>query len=76
MELTMLVMLTAIFALQLYSLLIADSTKHEKRSEAKLDAKAEEAMKKEAEKSNALDEGFENIMRYSVNGHDGFGGGM
>ena len=73
MEMTMLVLLTAIFALQLYALLFADK---QKIDEAKLDAKAEEAMKKEAEKSNALDEGFENIMRYSVNGHDGFGGGI
>ena len=32
-------------------------------------------MEAEAKRSAAMDEGFENIMRFSVNGHDGFGGG-
>ena len=40
---------------------------------------AEESAKRAAEdeerKSRAMDEGFEAIMKYSVNGHDGFGGG-
>ena len=71
MELTMLILLAAVVALQVYSLLFSDMRKHEAK---KLDERVDEAMKKEAEKSSAMDEGFENIMRYAVNGHDGFGG--
>lgn len=40
---------------------------------------AEDAMKKSAEeerKSRAMDEGFANLMQYSVRGQDGFGGGQ
>ncbi len=72
MDFAVFILLVAVLALQLYSMLFAD---HGKRREQKLDDKAEEAMKREADKSLAMDEGFENIMRYAVNGHDGFGGG-
>ncbi len=44
------------------------------------ESQAEEKMKQAAEeeerKSRAMDDGFANIMQYSVRGHDGFGGGQ
>ena len=76
MEFTIFILLVAVLMLQVYSLLFADMRKREAREERKLDAKAEEAMESEAKRSAAMDEGFENIMRFSVNGHDGFGGGI
>lgn len=76
MEFTIFILLVAVLMLQVYSLLFADMRKREAREERKLDAKAEEAMEAEAKRSAAMDEGFENIMRFSVNGHDGFGGGI
>ena len=39
--------------------------------------KLDEAVEEEREairRSRAMDEGFDNLMRYSVNGNDGFGG--
>jgi hypothetical protein len=39
--------------------------------------KLDEAVEEEQEairRSRAMDEGFDNLMRYSVNGNDGFGG--
>jgi hypothetical protein len=76
MDMTIFILLVAVLMLQVYSLLFADMRKREAREERKLDAKAEEAMEAEAKRSAAMDEGFENIMRFSVNGHDGFGGGI
>lgn len=76
MEFTIFILLVAVLMLQVYSLLFADMRKREAREERKLDAKVEEAMEAEAKRSAAMDEGFENIMRFSVNGHDGFGGGI
>lgn len=35
----------------------------------------EEVEKEAHRRSQAMDEGFDNLMRYSVNGNDGFGGG-
>ena len=76
MDMTIFILLVAVLMLQVYSLLFADMRKREAREERKLDAKAEEAMEAEAKRSAAMDEGFENIMRFSVNGRDGFGGGI
>lgn len=76
MDMTIFILLVAVLMLQVYSLLFADMRKREAREERKLDAKVEEAMEAEAKRSAAMDEGFENIMRFSVNGHDGFGGGI
>ena len=76
MDMTIFILLVAVLMLQVYSLLFADMRKREAREERKLYAKAEEAMEAEAKRSAAMDEGFENIMRFSVNGHDGFGGGI
>ena len=76
MDMTIFILLVAVLMLQVYSLLFADMRKREAREERKLDATAEEAMEAEAKRSAAMDEGFENIMRFSVNGHDGFGGGI
>ena len=76
MDMTIFILLVAVLILQVYSLLFADMRKREAREERKLDSKAEEAMEAEAKRSAAMDEGFENIMRFSVNGHDGFGGGI
>ena len=76
MDMTIFILLVAVLMLQVYSLLFADMRKREEREERKLDAKVEEAMEAEAKRSAAMDEGFENIMRFSVNGHDGFGGGI
>ena len=76
MDMTIFILLVAVLMLQVYSLLFADMRKREAREERKLDAKGGEAMEGEAKRSAAMDEGFENIMRFSVNGHDGFGGGI
>ena len=73
MDMTIFILLVAVLLLQVYSLLFADM---HKREEVKLEEKVDEAMKAEMAKSNSMDEGFENIMRFSVNGHDGFGGEM
>lgn len=75
MEFTIFVLLVAVLMLQVYDMLFSDMRRREKRDEQKLDAKVEAAMEAEAKRSAAMDEGFENIMRFSVNGHDGFGGG-
>ena len=40
----------------------------EERNEALVEA----ALRREAEKADPMDEGFENIMRFSVNGKTGF----
>lgn len=34
-----------------------------------------EEVREEERKSKEMEEGFENLMRFSVNGHDGFNGG-
>ena len=72
MDMTIFILLVAVLMLQVYSLLFADMRKSEAREERKLDAKAEEAMEAEAKRSAAMDEGFENIMRFSVKGKTGF----
>ena len=43
----------------------------EKRVQAAMDVQAEE----EARRGRAMDEGFDNLMRFAVNGQNGFGGG-
>ena len=40
--------------------------------EARNEAAVERAMAREAEQADPMDEGFENIMRFSVNGRTGF----
>ena len=49
-----------------------------KSAEQKADEIVERALEEEREamrRSREMDEGFDNLMRYSVNGNDGFGGG-
>lgn len=48
-----------------------------KSAEQRADEAVERAMEEDREalrRSRAMDEGFDNLMRYSVNGNDGFGG--
>lgn len=45
------------------------AAKAESRLHAAMDEEAEEARR-----SRSMDEGFDNLMRFSVRGHDGFGG--
>lgn len=42
------------------------------RHERELDEKVQTAMEEETRRSRAMDEGFDNLMRFSVNGSDGF----
>ena len=74
MDMTIFILLVAVLMLQVYQMLFAEMRKREKHDAKELDAKVEAAMEAEAKRSAAMDEGFENIMRFSVNGHDGFGG--
>ena len=39
-----------------------------------LDEKVQESMDEEERRSRFMDEGFDNLMRFSVRGNDGFGG--
>lgn len=43
------------------------------RSE-RYDRKVDEALEEDTRRSKAMDDGFDNLMRYSVMGRDGFGG--
>ena len=54
-------------------LILKDRTeKHISDGEQELDEKVQQAMEEEERRSRAMDEGFDNMMRYSVNGSDGF----
>lgn len=43
-------------------------------AETALDERVQESMDEEARLSRAMAEGVDNLMRFSVRGHDGFGG--
>lgn len=51
-----------------------------KSAAQKLDELVEKAQAEDdadaQQRSREMDEGFDNLMRYSVNGNDGFGGGV
>ena len=49
-------------------------TELRRRRERKAEAAVDRAMEEESRRSRAMDEGFDNLMRYAVNGQDGFGG--
>ena len=42
------------------------------KPEQELDEQVKAAMEEDSRRSRAMDEGFDNVMRYSVNGSDGF----
>lgn len=46
----------------------------EKRARDRNEAEVEEAMEREAREAQKIDEGFQNIMRFEVNGKTGFEG--
>lgn len=47
--------------------------KAERKAEAALAERDEKAEREEAQRSREMEEGFTNLMTYSVNGNDGFG---
>ena len=47
-----------------------------RRGEDRVQAAMEEDAREEARRGRAMDEGFDNLMRYEVYGQDGFGGGQ
>ena len=47
-----------------------------RKRESEAEDKLKQAAEEEERKSRAMDDGFANIMQYSVRGHDGFGGGQ
>ena len=46
-----------------------------RRSEGRAQAAMEAQVEEELRRGRAMDEGVDNLMRFSVNGQDGFGGG-
>lgn len=68
--------LTAIVAVMLLADLAMTAALYHKlvrpSEEERNEAAVEEAMRQEAAKADPMDEGFENIMRFSVNGKTGF----
>lgn len=46
-----------------------------RRSEGRAQAAMDEQVEEELRRGRAMDEGVDNLMRFSVNGQDGFGGG-
>ena len=46
--------------------------RNEGRAQAAMDEQADEELRR----GRAMDEGFDNLMRFAVNGQDGFGGGV
>lgn len=46
-----------------------------RRSEERVRAAMDEQAEEELRRGRAMDEGFDNLMRFAVNGQDGFGGG-
>lgn len=47
-----------------------------RRSEGRAQAAMDEQVEEELRRGRAMDEGVDNLMRFSVNGQDGFGGGV
>lgn len=47
----------------------------QRRQEERVQAAMDEQVEEELRRGRAMDEGFDNLMRFAVNGHDGFGGG-
>lgn len=45
-----------------------------KKPELKAESNLQRLAEEDERKSRAMDEGFDNLMRYSVRGQDGFGG--
>ena len=45
-----------------------------RRAGRKAEEAVDRAMEEESRRSRAMDEGFDNLMRYAVQGQDGFGG--
>ena len=46
----------------------------QRRQEERVQAAMDEQVEEELRRGRAMDEGFDNLMRFAVNGHDGFGG--
>ena len=46
----------------------------ERERSERYDRKVDEALEEDTRRSKAMDDGFDNLMRYSVMGRDGFGG--
>ena len=47
----------------------------QRRQEERVQAAMDEQVEEELRRGRAMDEGFDNLMRFAVNGHDGVGGG-
>ena len=47
-----------------------------RRSEGRAQAAMDEQVEEELRRGRAMDEGFDNLLRFAVNGQDGFGGGV
>lgn len=47
----------------------------QRRQEERVQAAMDEQVEEELRRGRAMDEGFDNLMRFAVNGQDGFGGG-
>lgn len=70
-------MLTVLVAVDVVLTALVVNRLYGKTPAQKLDAIVEQAMEEDREamrRSRAMDEGFDNLMRYEVRGMDGFGG--
>lgn len=77
MELTVIVVLLVANLLMSGALLgVVLGREQFRRSEGRAQAAMDEQVEEELRRGRAMDEGFDNLMRFAVNGHDGFGGGV
>lgn len=77
MELTVIVVLLVANLLMSGALLgVVLGREQFRRSEGRAQAAMDEQVEEELRRGRAMDEGFDNLMRFAVNGQDGFGGGV
>lgn len=77
MELTVIVVLLVANLLMSGALLgVVLGREQFRRSEGRAQAAMDEQVEEELRRGRAMDEGVDNLMRFSVNGQDGFGGGV
>ena len=66
--------LACVFTLLLFFLRERRKKLNWKKSELEAESNLQRLAEEDERKSRAMDEGFDNLMRYSVRGQDGFGG--
>ena len=77
MELTVIVVLLVANLLMSGALLgVVLGREQFRRSEGRAQAAMDEQVEEELRRGRAMDEGVDNLMRFAVNGQDGFGGGV